>query len=442
LLYEESKNNLITAAKLLAINPDNKSSVNAGISKTYHVANRLVYVVSHGQSHASHGYAIRTHGVASALNAHGFETLCMIRMGTPWDINPNAAIPAQVQIEGVRYFHTKWPGESFESGDNPKDLSKQQRLEIQVKDLEEKLKVFKPQAVLAASNHATALPAWVAAKRLGIPFFYEVRGFWEWSQAARNKGYENTDDFALEVDLETFVAQQAQRVWTLNTQMRDELILRRVDPSSIDIVPNGLKCLIDSSAKRNIRQELGWSSNEFVLGYVGSFNTYEGLDDLLQAHAELFKAYKNIRLILVGDDPMNPNIKKGHSDGVIYIPRQRPEALSDYYSAMDIVVIPRRPERVCQLVTPIKPFEAAKNRKAMLLSNVEPLVHIARQCGAEIFNAGDVSDLVNKVSQLMAAPQQLIVLGDKARQWVESQTFENQVQTMVKVLSASAMDKR
>ena len=42
------------------------------------IAKRIAYVVSHGQSYANNGYAIRTQGIAKALNDHGFETLCSL----------------------------------------------------------------------------------------------------------------------------------------------------------------------------------------------------------------------------------------------------------------------------------------------------------------------------------------------------------------------------
>ena len=54
------------------------------------IKNRVAYVVSHGQSYASNGYAIRTQGIAKALNMHGLETLCFVRQGRPWDFDAAA----------------------------------------------------------------------------------------------------------------------------------------------------------------------------------------------------------------------------------------------------------------------------------------------------------------------------------------------------------------
>ena len=73
------------------------------------IEGRVAYVVSHGASYASNGYAIRTHAIASALNAQGLEVLCFVRPGRPWELEGALDdIPPEVQLDGVRYIHTRW----------------------------------------------------------------------------------------------------------------------------------------------------------------------------------------------------------------------------------------------------------------------------------------------------------------------------------------------
>ena len=69
------------------------------------IANRVAYIVSHGQSYASNGYAIRTQGVAKALNENGFETLCFVRPGRPWEFDKDSKIGHEEVVDGVRYIH-------------------------------------------------------------------------------------------------------------------------------------------------------------------------------------------------------------------------------------------------------------------------------------------------------------------------------------------------
>ena len=90
------------------------------------IAGRIAYVVSHGQSYASNGYAIRTQGIASALNQQGLETLCFVRPGRPWELQqaPSAVEP-ETTLDGVRYIHTRW-----QQGNAPE--SHEQKLEASI----------------------------------------------------------------------------------------------------------------------------------------------------------------------------------------------------------------------------------------------------------------------------------------------------------------------
>ena len=100
------------------------------------------------------------------------------------------------------------------------------------------MRVFKPTVVMAASNWENALPAAIAARELGPAFFYEVRGFWEITRVSREPEWQNSTEFKQYVEMETAVAQAADRVFTLNRFMRDELVRRGIDTAKIDIVPN------------------------------------------------------------------------------------------------------------------------------------------------------------------------------------------------------------
>ena len=180
----------------------------------YPIPKRIAYVVSHGQSYADNGYAIRTQAIASALNAQGLEALCFSGPVNSSNIEGVALdfLP-EVNLEGVRYIHSRW-------SEDPQD--DKQRLEQIVDRFLELFQVYRPSAILVASNYVVGLPAWVAAKRLGIPFFYEVRGFGELSHATQDPSYENSEDFKSERERYIFLARQAEKVFTLNQLMKEE----------------------------------------------------------------------------------------------------------------------------------------------------------------------------------------------------------------------------
>ena len=89
-------------------------------------------------------------------------------------------------------------------------------MEVAALRIEHVARQHRPAIIHAASNHVNALPALLAARNLGIPFIYEVRGLWELTEAASRKDWENTERFALARQLETLVAKKANAVFTLN----------------------------------------------------------------------------------------------------------------------------------------------------------------------------------------------------------------------------------
>ncbi len=360
---------------------------------TLPIPGRVAYVVSHGQSYASNGYAIRTQGIAQALNEQGCEVLCLVRPGRPWELNEQAEVTTEVTIDGVRYLHSRWPEGKVPKGERA-------HLEASVERFMELFRVYRPEKIIAASNYIVGLPAWIAAKRLGLPFYNEVRGFWELSREAREPGYAKTQAFRQEVERDAFVARKAGHVFTLNHATREELARRDVNPSRISILPNGVSQLPAlKSADETLRKKLGIDKDSKVIGYIGSFTAYEGLDVLTKACADLVKAGEKIQLLLVGDDqPLTQSVEsiKTVTDKpwLIQAGRVPHEQIAEYYALLDAVVIPRKPLAVCQLVPPIKAAEALAYGKRLVVSDVAPLVEYAQKHESVVtFEAGNAASL-------------------------------------------------
>lgn len=373
------------------------------------IEGRIAYVVSHGQSYASNGYAIRTQGIAKALNDHGLEALCFVRPGRPWELQQAPMqIEPETTLEGVRYIHTRWLKGEIPQGDAA-------HMAASVKRLVTLFRIYRPSAVLAASNWISGLPAWVAAKQLGLPFYSEVRGFWELSREAREPGYRQQPAFKQEAERDTFVTQQAQGVFTLNAPMKAELVNRGVEQSCIGIVPNAVSVLPEiKPAPTSLKNKLGIADNEKVVGYIGSFSPYEGLDVLLEACTELVQKGEKLKLLLVGDSQPLIGASAAHladtglketPPWLIQVGRVPHEQVADYYALLDAVVIPRKPLAVCQLVPPMKAAEALAYGKRLVVSDVAPLAEYADKFdGVVSFEAGSAKSLATALQRSLKLP--------------------------------------
>ena len=78
------------------------------------------------------------------------------------------------------------------------------------------------------------------------------------------------------------------------------------------------------------------------------------------------------------------------------------ETIPDYYALIDIAPIPRRPDLISEIVSPIKPLEAMAMGAALVVSDVAPLKEMVRdgETGA-VFRKGDIDDLYRTLKQLL-----------------------------------------
>ncbi|NMQ27635.1 glycosyltransferase [Candidatus Accumulibacter phosphatis] len=386
------------------------------LSSGYRMPGRLLYAVNHSFPFSSNGYAVRTHGIARALVREGVSVIAATRPGVPWD-QPgfgSSDYASSHRVEGVRYVHSRRPSRH--------GLPPAMYLARAVDSVSELLRVFKPSAVLAASNWENALPVALAARTLGLPFFYEVRGFWEISRVSREPDWENTSEYRQVVERETAVAQAAERVFTINRFMRDELVRRGVARDQVDLVPNGFSDFPARSRPAPLGKGDVGITTRFVVGYVGSFNVYEGLEDLIEATAVVRRRGVDVSLLLVGSSAsmgVGADAVRECSASVAYralaqrlgitefvfLPgRVGPDEASDYYALLDLVVIPRRPFAVCEMVSPVKPLEAVARGKRVLMSNVAPLADLAELSqNFTYFEKGQVDSLAEKLVEVLFA---------------------------------------
>jgi glycosyltransferase involved in cell wall biosynthesis len=395
-------------------------------------------VLHNSLPYSSGGYGTRSHGVASGIRDAGYEVIVLTRPGFPLDIKPeltSADVAAEDLIDCIRYVRTLEPMR--------KGLSMLRYVTEAADALELRLREMRPEMVVAASNHVTALPALIAARRLGLPFVYEVRGLWEITRISREQEFEDTAAFAVQSLLEASVAQLADHVFTLTEPMREELSRRGVASEKIDLLPNSCspERFLPRERDSELAARLAIPAGTPVIGYIGTFVDYEGLEDLTLACALLKKRGVEFRLMLVGNEnasgsergPITAQIlqiatTEEMADWLIMPGRVPHEEVEDYYSLIDIAPFPRKPWPVCEMVSPLKPLEALAMQKAVVVSNVRALAEMIDDGKTgRLFQKGNVAALADTLEALIADPDLRIQLGRNGRRWVEAERTWRQV---------------
>ena len=186
------------------------------------------------------------------------------------------------------------------------------------------------------------------------------------------------------------------------------------------------KFSVGGTGETTLKQQLGLT-NHRIVGFIGSFYAYEGLDLLLQAFPTILKTAPDARLLLVGGGPQDNNLKHlavelGIQDKVIFTGRVPHDQVQRYYDLVDILAYPRHSMRLTELVTPLKPLEAMAQGRLLVASDVGGHKELIQDGKTGIlFKAENPHALANAVLQLFAEESRWPVLRMAARQFVETE---------------------
>ena len=401
---------------------------NAGYSAE---RNRIMYCAHSTGYFNSNGYSTRTDGVVAGLQASGEDVLVVARPGYPWDSKVDVEVSSNDRFERVisGVTHIFNPGPSWTS--DRLDYYLAEAVDVYVREAQRN----RVSLIQSASNYVTALPALMAARRLGIPFAYEVRGLWEITQLSDKPHWGETDRFKLAVRLETLVATEADLVLAITSQVRDELVRRGVDASSISLMPNSVDT--DTFAPmpplESLGRKLGLADTTTVVGYAGSLVAYEGLEDLLEATRIVLDEGLDITVVIVGDGVQLPELERqavelGIAESVRFTGRVPAGEIPEYVSLFDIMPCPRLRFPVTEMVSPLKPLEAMASGKALILSDLAPLRDLAGpgQARALLAEAGNPRSLAATIKVLAQDSELRASMGRRARLWaIDERTWKS-----------------
>jgi glycosyltransferase involved in cell wall biosynthesis len=383
------------------------------------IPGRVLHLVTDALPATSAGYTIRTHEIVLAQRAAGLDPHVVTRCGYPVT-QGRLDGRCLVELDGIPY-HRLVPSRMPEHVDAAADLGLAMAAELSGR--------LRPAVLHAASNFANARIALALREQYHLPVVYEVRGFWEDTWLSRHPDAVRLADSELyrgNRDLETRCMLAADLVVTLGEAMREEIMARGVPASKILIVPNGvapdfLSPLPDATA---LRRELGIGPGEYVAGVVSTLSPYEGIGTLLEATALLRARGVPARALIVGDGTERAALQRqaaraGLAQAAIFTGRVPAAKVREFHALLDVFVVPRRRDRVCQLVTPLKPVEAMASGICVVTSEVKALTEIVKhEVTGMLTVPQDPVSLADCLERLFYSPDIRRKLGDNAREWV------------------------
>jgi PEP-CTERM/exosortase A-associated glycosyltransferase len=285
----------------------------------------------------------------------------------------------------------------------------------------------RPDILHAHSPALDGLAALRAGRRHGLPVVYECRAFWEDAAVDHGTTREGSLRYRLTRAMETHVFRRADAVTCICEGLRNDIVRRGVPRSRVTVIPNAVDTASFSGTAgydRRLAEELGLLDRP-VIGFLGSFYAYEGLDLAISALPGLRERVPGLRLLLVGGGPQAENLKAqaaelGVADAVVFAGRVPHDQVQRYYDLVDVLVYPRHRMRLTDLVTPLKPLEAMAQCRILVASDVGGHRELIEDgVTGRLFTAGDRAAFTQVVAELFDARDRWQSIREAGRAFVE-----------------------
>lgn len=383
---------------------------------------RVLHVLDHSIPLHS-GYTFRTLSLLREQRKLGWETHHLTSPKHAAGLGPKATDALEETVDGWHFFRTP-PATGGLPGLGQLQLMRQTRARLQ--QVAEQLR---PHIIHAHSPVLNALPAIKVGRALGIPVVYEIRAFWEDAAVDHGTTKEGSLRYRITRAMETHALKQVDHAFTICEGLRADIVARGIPAAKVTVIPNAVD--IENfepggQPDEALKAQLGLTGCT-VLGFIGSFYAYEGLDLLMAALPQMLAQRPDVRLLLVGGGPQDAALKEqakqlGVADKVVFTGRVPHSEVNRYYDLVDVLCYPRHSMRLTELVTPLKPLEAMAQGRILVASDVGGHKELIRdgQTGV-LFKAGHPEALAEATLGLLNKPESWDALRRQGRAFVENE---------------------
>ncbi|WP_009885290.1 glycosyltransferase family 4 protein [Brevibacterium aurantiacum] len=377
-----------------------------------------LHVLTNSLPHTRSGYAYRSHTILTTLSEAGHQAAAITRPSYPVTIGRLSQAPVEV-VDGVEYIRDV----PLRPHPTPSE-----RLSEQANRIAAEAHGRGAEILHTTTHYVNGLAAGAAAAAADLPWVYEVRGVLEETWAAAGGSPEersarrDSQRFALMRAKEIEVASAADAVITLGETMREHLIAGGVPAETITLIPNSVsEAVVDTDVTRTpaeVRGSLGLPDEGVWVGTAASIVGYEGLDDLVDAVILARNQGTDLRLLIAGDGVALPELRERAAplgENAVFTGRVSQAQAIEYQLALDAIVVPRKDEPVCRLVTPIKPIEAMGLARPVVISDLPALRELVPDSAGLWTPPGSPQKLAELLSELASDDTARARFGDNGR---------------------------
>ena len=250
--------------------------------------------------------------------------------------------------------------------------------------------------------------------------------------------------------LQSQVVRRVGSVIAITPKLREDLIDYGAEPARVIVAHDGIRAerFTDLPSQAEARQELGWSQDAFIVGYVGRLHTM-GMDKGVGTLISAVKQVDTVTLALVGgpDETAESHyqawVQSGETeDRFIKVGQVSPKVIPLYLRAFDVCVMPRPwLEHYAYYTSALKLFEYLASGRALIATDLPAVVHVVTHGEtAWIIPPSDVDALAEAIRHLQADDELREQLGKHGYELVmQEYTWATRAERILQLIqSASA----
>src|SRR5438105_7478899 len=237
------------------------------------------------------------------------------------------------------------------------------------------------------------------------------------------------------------------RIWrkahlliAVSESLRSQLQRAGVQPELIQVLPNAVNTgLFHKDLEGSMVRERFDLVGRFVIGFVGTFKRWHGVDLLLAAFQDLHRIDPSTHLLLVGDGPLRPQFEEevrnaGLTPAVTFAGGVAHEDVPQHLAAMGVAIAPY-PALDNFYYSPLKLFEYMAAGRPVVASRVGQVAEVVVDgVTGLLFEPSDRASLVSCIRRFQDNPALRNELGRNANAACSARTWgQNAAQVVARV---------
>jgi len=213
----------------------------------------------------------------------------------------------------------------------------------------------------------------------------------------------------------------------------------RILPEHVIVTPNAInpsRISINEEEVASLRAKFGLQGC-FVAGFVGSVLKWHRVDLLIKACAQLRDEIPSLRVLVVGDSRLVPEIRtlaqqQGVEEAIVFAGQVEHDAVFNHIALMDVAVLPDN----LWYQSPVKVFEYGAMGKPVIAPDNETLRNLLKDGEEGLLIEPSIDDLTGALRKLSGAPFLRMTMGQGLKERVLSDyTWDRNVERILLTLT-------